>query len=172
MNRSLIRVWSSSLLFVLVSTGFYAQTRGTQEKTPSAIRSKAKDGTKAADVAVAVKVASLEQQWAEAQKISDAKAVAPLLADGFVSTDTNGKTYGKEKLLANLKGGQWEQNGISDLKVIVFGHTAIATGVWVGKGIDGDGSKIDRTERWTDTWVKMATGKWQCVASQQTAVKQ
>jgi len=74
-------------------------------------------------------------------------------------------------LLSNLKGGKWEQNGISDVKVVTYGNTAIATGAWTGKGVDGDGTRIDRHERWTDTWVKMDDGRWQCVASQQSPVK-
>ena len=110
-----------------------------------------------------------ELKWAEAQKLGDANMVAPMLADTFVNTDADGQTYGKEKLLSNLKGGQWEQNGISDVKVTIYGNAAIATGAWAGKGIDGDGTKIDRAERWTDTWVKMPGGQWQCVASQQTS---
>ena len=114
-------------------------------------------------------ITELEFKWAEAQKLGNAKVVAPMLAEGFVNTDTDGQTYGKEKLLSNLKGGQWEQNGISDVKVTVYGSTAIATGAWAGKGIDGDGTRVDRAERWTDTWVKMPGGKWQCVASQQTS---
>ena len=114
-------------------------------------------------------ITGLEFKWAEAQKVGNAAAVAPMLADSFINTDADGETYGKEKLLSNLKGGQWEQNGISDVKVTVYGSTAIATGAWAGKGIDGDGTKIDRGERWTDTWVKMPGGKWQCVASQQTS---
>jgi ketosteroid isomerase-like protein len=92
-----------------------------------------------------------------------------MLAAMFVNTNADGQTYGKEKLLANLKGGQWEQNGISGVKVTGYGNAAVATGAWSGKGVDGDGTKIDRAERWTDTWVKMPSGKWQCVASQQTA---
>lgn len=114
-------------------------------------------------------IADLESKWAEAQKVGHAAAVAPLLADSFVNTDVNAQTYGKERLLSNLKGGQWEQNGISDVKVTVYGNTAIAIGAWAGKGVDGDGAKIDRGERWTDTWVKMPSGQWQCVASQQTS---
>ena len=114
-------------------------------------------------------ITELEFKWAEAQKLGHAKVVAPMLAEGFVNTDAEGQAYGKEKLLSNLKGGQWEQNGISDVKVTVYGSTAIATGAWAGKGIDGDGTKVDRAERWTDTWVKMPGGKWQCVASQQTS---
>lgn len=116
-------------------------------------------------------IADLESKWAEAQKTGKPDDVAPLLADGFVNTDTDGKVSGKDSLLANLKGGKWEHNGISDVKVIVFGHVAIATGAWAGKGVDGDGTKIDRHERWTDTWVRMPGGIWQCVASQQTELK-
>jgi ketosteroid isomerase-like protein len=116
-------------------------------------------------------IAELEFKWAVAQKEGKAEVVAPLLADRFVNTDTDAKVSGKDTLLANLKGGKWEQNGISDVKVIIFGHVAIATGAWVGKGVDGDGTRVDRHERWTDTWVRMPGGLWQCVASQQTEVK-
>jgi ketosteroid isomerase-like protein len=167
------RTFAFAIFSVLVASALIwsqAQTN-TPAKTPGATKSQSNDNDKAKDIVAAVAVASLEQQWAEAQKVGDAQAVAPLLAEGFVNTDIDGQTYGKEKLLASLKGGQWEPNGISDVKVVVFGNTAIATGVWVGKGVAGDGAKIDRRERWTDTWIKMPSGKWQCVASQQTAVK-
>ena len=120
---------------------------------------------------VATSIAHLEQAWADAQKAGDAANVAPLLVDDFINTDVDGNQSGKSELLSNLKGGKWEQNAISDVKVSVYGDTAIATGAWAGKGVDGDGTKVDRRERWTDTWVKMKDGKWRCVASQQTAVK-
>ena len=123
------------------------------------------------DTATEKAIAALEQQWAEGQRDGNSAAVAPLLADDFINTDTSGQSYGKDKLLSNLKGGKWEQNEIGDVKVTVYGTTAIATGSWSGKGIDGDGTKIDRYERWTDTWIKMANEKWRCVASQQTEVK-
>jgi uncharacterized protein (TIGR02246 family) len=120
---------------------------------------------------IAASITHLEQAWADAQKAGDAANVAPLLADNFINTDVDGNRSGKSELLSNLKGGKWEQNEISDVKVSVYGDTAIATGAWAGKGVDGDGTKVDRRERWTDTWVKMKDGKWQCVASQQTPVK-
>jgi ketosteroid isomerase-like protein len=123
------------------------------------------------DVAVALAIANLELQWTNAQKIAKPEIVAPMLAEGFVNTDADGQTYGKDRLLSDIKGGSWEENGISDVKVTVYGNTAVATGAWAGKGVDGDGTKIDRHERRTDTWVKLSGGKWQCVASQQTAVK-
>lgn len=116
-------------------------------------------------------IAYLERQWAEAQKVGNAAVVDPMLSDTFVNTDADGETYGKAQLLSNLKGGKWELNGISDVKVRVYGDAAIATGGWRGKGVDGDGTHMDRSERWTDTWVKIKDGKWQCVASQQTTSK-
>ena len=82
------------------------------------------------------------------------------LAETFINTDADGQTSGKTQLLMNLKGGKWEQNRISDVKVTVYGDAAVATGAWRGKGVDGDGTKIDRGERWTDTWVKTGNGKW------------
>jgi len=123
----------------------------------------------AADVAAAI--VRLENSWADAQKAGDAAKVAPMLAESFVNTDVDGNISGKSQLLSNLKGGKWEHNAISDVKVTVYGDTAIATGAWAGKGVDGDVTRIDRRERWTDAWVKMSDGKWQCVASQQSAVK-
>lgn len=120
---------------------------------------------------VAANIAQLEHDWAAAQKIGDAAKVAPLLDEHFVNTDVNGKLTGKTQLLSNLKGGKWEHNEISDVKVRVYGDMAVATGAWAGKGVDGDGTRIDRNERWTDAWVKMPDGKWRCVASQQSSVK-
>lgn len=124
-----------------------------------------------ASVEAAAAIVRLENSWADAQKAGDAAKVAPLLAESFVNTDVDGNVSGKPQLLANLKGGKWEHNAISDVKVTVYGDTAIATGAWAGKGVDGDGTRIDRRERWTDTWVKMSDGTWQCVASQQSAVR-
>lgn len=114
-------------------------------------------------------ISDLEYKWAQAQRTGNVEAVNPLLADGFINTDADGNTYGKSQLLSNLKGGKWTVNGISDVKVSVYDSTAVATGSWTGKGVDGDGTPIDRSERWTDTWVKMPGGNWLCVASQQTA---
>src|SRR3954467_12158924 len=76
-------------------------------------------------------IMALENKWAEAAKTGDAAAVEPMLATTFVTTDVSGHSYNKQQLLANLKGGKWEYNGISDVKVSVYGDTAVATGAWV-----------------------------------------
>ena len=78
---------------------------------------------------------------------------------------------GKAVMLADAKATKWAGVAYEDVQVRVFGDTAIAIGGFKGKGTDAAGKPIDSHERFTDTWVKMPDGKWQCVASQASAVK-
>ena len=116
-------------------------------------------------------VAALEEQWLQAQKTNNPDLVAPLLADNFVSTSSEGKVTSKAESLTLAKSTKYSSAEYSDLKVSVFGDTAIATGVEKLKGTDPSGKPLDVNERWTDTWVKMPSGKWQCVASHQSPIK-
>jgi len=116
-------------------------------------------------------VAALEQKWVDAEKASNAEAIAPLIAFNFVETSSDGKVVGKEQVLARIKATKWETSQIGDVKVTLYGKTAIATGDWQGKGTDPNGQPINAHERWTDTWIKMFDGKWQCVASHSSAIK-
>ena len=109
---------------------------------------------------VAAAIVRLEQQWAGAQKTGHAAVVAPLLAEGFLNTDVDGKVAGQAQWLSHFKAGMWEQNEIGDVKGMVHGNTAIATGAWTGKGVESDGSKGDSHERSTNAWVKMPNGEW------------
>ena len=116
-------------------------------------------------------VLALEQQWLKAQRASNPDLLAPLLADKFVETDTDGKVMDKAATLADTKATKWNSAEYSHVKVTVFGNTAIVTGVFNGKGTDGSGKPLDVHERWTDTWVKMPNGQWQCVATQGSLIK-
>jgi ketosteroid isomerase-like protein len=58
-----------------------------------------------------------------------------------------------------------------NVQVTVFGDAAIAIGGFKGKGSDASGKPFDEHERWTDTWVKMPNGQWQCVATQVSPIK-
>jgi len=115
-------------------------------------------------------IAALEQQWVSASKASNSDGIASLLAFNFVNTDSNGKMIGKAETLEHVKAAKWETNQISDVKVVVYGKTAIATGEWTGKGTDENGKPVDTHERWTDTWMKIS-GKWQCIASHSSTIK-
>jgi ketosteroid isomerase-like protein len=115
-------------------------------------------------------VAALENQWLQAQKTNNSDLVAPLLADKFVSTGADGKVTNKTQALADAKASKFVSAENENVQVTVFGDTAIATGLWVGKGTDEKGKPLDGHYRWTDTWVKMPNGKWQCVATQSSKV--
>jgi ketosteroid isomerase-like protein len=116
-------------------------------------------------------VAALEQQWLQSQKTNNPDLVSPLLADKFVNTDVDGKVTGKGEMLATAKATKYNSVDYEDLKVTAFGDTAIATGVFKAKEIDASGKPRDVLERFTDTWVKMPNGQWQCVASHTSPVK-
>jgi ketosteroid isomerase-like protein len=113
----------------------------------------------------------MEQQWTTASKASDIDALAPMIAGDFVQIDSDGTTHDKADVVARTKKAKWTTNEISDLKVMVHGDSAVVTGTWVGKGTDGMGRAVDARERWADTWVKSANGKWQVVASASAPIK-
>ena len=116
-------------------------------------------------------VAALEQQWLQSQKTNNPDLVTSLLADKFVNTASDGKITGKAESLAAAKATKYDSVAYDDVKVTAFGGTAIATGDFKAKGTDASGKPLDVHERFTDTWVKMPTRQWQCVASHQSPVK-
>jgi len=116
-------------------------------------------------------VAALEQQWLQSQKTNNPDLVAPLLADKFIGTGPDGKLTTRTQSLADAKATKYESIDYDDVKVVVFGDTAIATGVSNAKGTDESGKPIVEHVRWTDTWVKMPGGQWQCVASHASSLK-
>ncbi len=144
-------IWSLLVLLSLVSAAW------SQERSTGGGAEKA--------------VAALEQQWLRAQKTNSPDLLAPLLADKVVVTEADGKVAGKAETLATYKKTKWDSAEYNDVKVTVFGDTAIATGGFEGKGTDPSGKPFDLHVRWTDTWVKMPNSQWQCVASHASPVK-
>jgi ketosteroid isomerase-like protein len=116
-------------------------------------------------------VAALEQKWAQAQSNNNTELEAPLLAEKYVSIDSDGKVSDRAQAIANEKATKYTTANIDDLKVTAFGDTAIARVLLTYKGTDAKGKALDAHSRWTDTWVKMPSGEWQCVASHGSNVK-
>lgn len=116
-------------------------------------------------------VTALEQTWLQSQKTSNPDLLAPLLADKFVNTASDGVVTAKAATLTLVKTMKFDTAEYYDVKVTVFGDTAIATGGFRGKGTDASGKPLTVNERWTDTWVKMPSGQWQCVASHASPIK-
>jgi ketosteroid isomerase-like protein len=113
-------------------------------------------------------VAALEKRWLRSQQENNPDLIAPFVAEKFVATQSDGKLINKTEMLADAKASRYTSAEYGDVKVTPFGNTAIVTGFEKLKGTDSSGKPLDVNERFTDTWVKMPGGKWQCVASQQT----
>ena len=116
-------------------------------------------------------VAAREQKWIQSEKTNNPDLLAPLLADKFVSTESDGKVMNKAETLAEAKAAKFDSVAYDDVKVTAFGDVGIATGVFTAKGTGASGKPFDVHDRFTDTWVKMPNGQWQCVASHTSPIK-
>jgi ketosteroid isomerase-like protein len=117
-------------------------------------------------------VTAAEHQWLKSQQTNNMELLAPLLADKVIETTEEGKVFiGKDAVLADGKSETWSSAEYQDLKVTVFGNTAIATGTYIGKGTTAAGQPLNVRLRFTDTWANMGNGKWLCVASHDSVLK-
>ena len=114
-------------------------------------------------------IVALENQWLQAAKTQNPDLIAANYDDRFVDTDSSGKLISKAQAGAELKATKFASAEYENVQVTVFGDTAIAAGGFKAKGTDSKGP-FDIHERWTDTWVKMPSGKWLCVASHSSPI--
>jgi len=113
----------------------------------------------------------LERLWNEAQVNRDSAALDALVAERFVNTEYDGEVSDKTKFLSDIKDPLFKPSSasIQDMKVALYGDTAIVIGNYHTKGTY-QGKPYDHFGRFTDTWV-LDNGKWQCVASHTSLVK-
>jgi ketosteroid isomerase-like protein len=112
------------------------------------------------------------QEYDTALLRGDAVALDRLYADEFVYTNPDGEIRDKAQQLAFTRLGdlKFESAQSSDVKVRVYGKTAVMTGRFNAKGTF-KGKTIDVRERYTAVWVKQ-NGRWQLVAEQGNFIKQ
>lgn len=89
-----------------------------------------------ADAGVSQALIAKENQWAAASKASNGDAIAPMLSEEFVALDSDGSMHSKAEIVARTKKSKWTTNEISDMKVMVYGDSAIVSGSWKGVGTD------------------------------------
>jgi hypothetical protein len=131
-------IWFLAAAFLASATWSQAQTAGVTEKA----------------------VAALEQQWLHGPKANNPDLIAPLLADKIVVTEADGKVLDKAGMLAFCKKTKWDSAEYTDAKVTVFATPPSRPEA--PKGSDAAGKPLDNNDRWTDTWTKMPSGRWQC----------
>ena len=113
----------------------------------------------------------MERDAAAALTKRDVAGFGSIMAEDAVFTGPDGAFQTKAQLLADVKAGELviESTNISDLKVRVFGDSAVATYITTDKG-KYKGRDISGRYRWTDTFVRRG-GKWQVVAGQGTPIQ-
>ena len=92
------------------------------------------------------------------------------MSDDFTWTSPWGEVWTKAQDLALVKSGEdaitsWV---LADMKVRVYGNTAVVTGRNTVKETY-KGEDVGGQNRWTHTWIKLA-GCWQCVAGHSSEI--
>jgi ketosteroid isomerase-like protein len=112
----------------------------------------------------------MEQDRAVAVVKGDVKTLEGLTADDYVLINANGQVSDKATTMNDIKTGniKLSSNDVSDLKVRVYGDTAVVTGKSNAKGTIR-GRELKGPVMFTRVYVKK-NGKWQSVAFQQTPI--
>ena len=145
---------SACLMIVVCTTAVFVRAQDTSD---SAVRSK---------------IIALEKAWNQAYKAGDTRALDSILDNQIVLINDDGSVQSKVEFLAGVKAtnnnSQEQQVSPESMSVHVFGNTAVATGVFRAKGVEGGKSYV-RRERFVDTWI-YKKGNWVCVATNATPV--
>jgi ketosteroid isomerase-like protein len=112
----------------------------------------------------------MEKDRAAAVIKGDVATLDTLTADDYMMINLNGQLADKSTTMNNIKTGSIKltANDVSDMKVRIYGNTAIVTGKSTAKGSIG-GRELKGPVMFTRVYVKN-NGKWQSVAFQQTPI--
>jgi ketosteroid isomerase-like protein len=130
--------------------------------------SPAKPAAKSDKASVEQTLMQMERDWGQAQIKKDFATVEKILATDWVGIDYDGQIVPRAKALGDMKSGSstLQSEEISEMKVRVFGNTAVVTGKDTEKSTDR-GKDSSGKYVWTDVFV-LRNGAWQVVASQST----
>jgi hypothetical protein len=117
-------------------------------------------------------IKTLLDQTIAAQLKADTKFFEKIDADDYTTIRGDGSVLTKAQEIEGFKSGviKYEAADLKDVKVRVYGNTAITTVLLTISNIR-NGKPYSGTIRSTRVWVKQK-GNWKCVANQATRVSQ
>ena len=121
--------------------------------------------------AVEQEILKLEQQWVDALLKGNADALETLYADGMIYTHTNASTDGKASYIKKIrdKASVYDKLDREDIKVSVFGDTAVVTTHW--RVTSHSGTTVhDTNARYVHVYSRIK-GRWQMVVHQSTRIE-
>jgi ketosteroid isomerase-like protein len=139
--------------------------------TSLALSADKQDKTKGRNSDTEQALMQMERDWTAAALKKDTATLDKILADDWAGQNPAGVAT-KGETLADLKSGdaKLESETLGDMKVRVFGDTAVVTGSDDEKS-SYKGKDTSGHYTWTDVFVKRH-GRWQAVASQGTVIPQ
>lgn len=110
----------------------------------------------------------IEHEWSQADLKKDAAALNRILAEDWIGIDFEGRVITKALALRGIvsDAAALESTVLRDMKVRIYGDTAIVTGTDTEKG-EYHGKDSSGKYVWTDVFVRR-DGRWQAVSSQST----
>ncbi len=114
----------------------------------------------------------LEHEWVQVGVNHDVSVLERIEADDIIFTAFDGSLSTKAQDIADVTSGalKAESASVDDMKVRIYGDTAVVTGRVTTKG-QYKGKDISGQFRFTDVFVKR-NGKWQAVASHGSRITQ
>jgi len=116
-------------------------------------------------------VLKLNKEYQEAIARRDASVHERLFAADYTYTPGNGNIMGREEHMSFTKSAAVEVKSLrsEDLRVRIYGATAVVTGMWVSVDRRAGREFAERRNRYLLVYVRRA-GRWQIVAEQRTGV--
>jgi ketosteroid isomerase-like protein len=113
---------------------------------------------------------TLDAKLTDAFKASDVRTLDKYMDEDYILIDPRGGVHNKKQYLKHLTDGASKVKDLkeTDVKVRVFGDTAVVTGLLQVKG-KFDGKDISPEYRWTRVYNKKGD-EWRCVVEQHTFV--
>ena len=151
MNRTATGVVVAAAFFLVTATAMPARGQGAGPSVEDQLK-------------------KMEKDRAEAVVKGDVATLEKLTSDDYILINANGQLSDKPTTMNNIKTGNIKltTNDVSDLKVRVYGNTAVVTGKSNATGSIG-GRELKGPVMFTRVYVKN-NGKWQSVAFQQTPI--
>jgi ketosteroid isomerase-like protein len=152
--RELLKLMTKQLLScLLLGLCSLAQSAGPKADSPEA------------------QLLALERMWNQAQLLRDSDALQALIADRFINTEWDGEVSDRGKFLADIRDPKFQPDtmSIQEVKVAIYGNTAVVTGNYHTKGLYS-GKPYEHVGRFTDTWIREEE-RWLCVASHTSLLK-
>jgi ketosteroid isomerase-like protein len=122
------------------------------------------------DDATIATIIALEKKWSEAETNNTPHVIEALIADRAMLMASHGRVNTRASFMADERATHYSISTVEDVRVAVFGTTAIANYLLHQQGTY-KGVPFDRLIRETDTWIKMPSGNWQVVAAHGSDLK-